>query len=75
MDKFLIVLGALVVGFVIIGLVALISGVLVWLGWNHGLVPALGGRLQPIGIVTAWFLALLIGVIGNAFKPEKPSTK
>jgi hypothetical protein len=61
------VVGLLVIGLVLTTIVAALGTVFMWLGWNQGIVPALGFA-HEIGFGQAFFVTLALSNVANVFK-------
>jgi hypothetical protein len=55
-----------VIGWIVTLAVALVVSPLIWLGWNRGLVPALGCHLIPWPV--AYFVTLFGAAVANLFR-------
>lgn len=65
-EVFLYLLGAIA----LVVVVAMLTSILIWSGWNFGVVDASGGRLPKISLGTAFWLSLFGAAVGSFFKSD-----
>lgn len=61
----------------IVAIIFLLGPLLVWLGWNIGvvaLVAACGGSVGKISFVTAIFVSIALNIVGGVFRATTSSS-
>lgn len=74
--KAIAVVIAIIVGLLFIGLFAALGAVITWAAWNWGvvaIVAAAGGSIAKIGLVTAFFINVALGIVTSPFRARLAS--